>query len=391
MGGGVQWPPRDSSLRPSALKHSASTNYTTMLWHIKATVSQDVTKTRRRKRSLVINMAFHSCQIRNFARTRVSASRAYLAGTAALVGYREPSAVHQEEPYQGVRPSCRGAYEMVALEAAGIHSELPLVSDSCELGHFHPTGHWKGGEASECSVGLQAHSRLWWWAQNSQHISTVPFCWHPSTLCPVTSAKGLNGPNTGADEILTQDLVFCSSSSNTMSCGKNQISPFPWIYFSQFNSWTFHIYVYIIHIQNIYTPIYGMHLPVTYVCMYISLNISKTYEYMYLPTYLYTYPCTFLPSIYYPCMYAHILFLYISYIYIYTYVYMCINILPTYLPTYVHIYFCTSYIYIYIYIYEYIHYLHIYVRMCISPIYILPTYVPMYACMYYLQCTHTCA
>jgi hypothetical protein len=55
-----------------------------------------------------------------------------LEGTAALEEYTEPSAVHQEEPYQGVLPSCKDAYEMVVLEAAGIHSELPLVSDSCE-------------------------------------------------------------------------------------------------------------------------------------------------------------------------------------------------------------------------------------------------------------------
>jgi hypothetical protein len=75
-------------------------------------------------------------------------------GTAVLVEYTEPSAGHQEEPYQGVLPSCKGAYEMVVLVAAGIHSELPLVSDSYELGHFHLTDHWKGGEASECSAGL---------------------------------------------------------------------------------------------------------------------------------------------------------------------------------------------------------------------------------------------
>lgn len=56
----------------------------------------------------------------------------YLVGTAALVEYMEPSAGHQEEPYQGELPSCTGAYEMAGLAAAGIHSELPLVSDSYE-------------------------------------------------------------------------------------------------------------------------------------------------------------------------------------------------------------------------------------------------------------------
>jgi hypothetical protein len=76
-------------------------------------------------------------------------------GTAALAEYMEPSAGHQEEPYPGALPSCMGAYEMAVLVAVGIHSELPLVSDSCESGHFHPTDHWKGGEASECFAGLQ--------------------------------------------------------------------------------------------------------------------------------------------------------------------------------------------------------------------------------------------
>lgn len=79
-------------------------------------------------------------------------------GTAVLVEYMEPSAGHQEEPYQGVLPSCKGAYEMVVLVVAGIHSELPLVSDSYELGHFHLTDRWKGGEASECSVDLPTHN-----------------------------------------------------------------------------------------------------------------------------------------------------------------------------------------------------------------------------------------
>ena len=78
-------------------------------------------------------------------------------GTAALAEYMEPSAGHQEDPYPGVLPSCMGAYEMVVLVAVGIHSELPLVSDSSESGHFHPTDHWKGAEASECFVGLWTH------------------------------------------------------------------------------------------------------------------------------------------------------------------------------------------------------------------------------------------
>lgn len=84
--------------------------------------------------------------------------RPYLVGTAALAEYTEPSAGHQEEPYPGALPSCMGAYEMVELVAVGIHSELPLVSDSSESGHFHPTDHWKGEEASECFVGLQTHN-----------------------------------------------------------------------------------------------------------------------------------------------------------------------------------------------------------------------------------------
>jgi len=79
-------------------------------------------------------------------------------GTAALAEYMEPSAGHQEEPYPGALPSCMGACEMAVLVAVGIHSELPLVSDSSESGHFHPTDHWKGGEASECFAGLQTHN-----------------------------------------------------------------------------------------------------------------------------------------------------------------------------------------------------------------------------------------
>lgn len=82
----------------------------------------------------------------------------YLVGTAALAEYMEPSVGHQEEPYPGALPSCMGAYEMVVLGAVGIRSELPLVSDSSESGHFHPTDHWKGGEASECFAGLQTHN-----------------------------------------------------------------------------------------------------------------------------------------------------------------------------------------------------------------------------------------
>ena len=78
-------------------------------------------------------------------------------GTAALEEYTEPSAGHQEEPYQGALPFCMGACEMVVPAAVGIRSELPLVSDSSESGHFHPTDHWKGGEASECSADLRTH------------------------------------------------------------------------------------------------------------------------------------------------------------------------------------------------------------------------------------------
>jgi hypothetical protein len=51
-----------------------------------------------------------------------------------------------------------GAYEMAVLVAVGIHSELPLVSDSSESGRFHPTDHWKGEEASECFAGLQTQN-----------------------------------------------------------------------------------------------------------------------------------------------------------------------------------------------------------------------------------------
>jgi hypothetical protein len=87
-------------------------------------------------------VAFPSCQIQYTAKTAVSTSGTnvlclnmwdmYLAGTAALVVYMEPSAGHQEVPFQGELPYCTGAYETAALVAAGIHSELPLVSDSYE-------------------------------------------------------------------------------------------------------------------------------------------------------------------------------------------------------------------------------------------------------------------
>ena len=98
-----------------------------------------------------VHITFHKAKVFS------STGGPYLVGTAALAEYMEPSAGHLEEPCPGAPPSCTGAYEMAVLVAVGIHSELPLVSDSSESGHFHPTDHWKGGEASECFAGLQTH------------------------------------------------------------------------------------------------------------------------------------------------------------------------------------------------------------------------------------------
>jgi hypothetical protein len=81
----------------------------------------------------------------------------YLVDTAALVECMVPSADQQEEPCQDGGPSCNCACEVEEQVAVGTHSELPLVSDSFELGHFHQIDHWKGGEASECSADLQHH------------------------------------------------------------------------------------------------------------------------------------------------------------------------------------------------------------------------------------------